>query len=38
MGRKRRRFGPEFKLDAVKLVKEGGVSVAQAVRDLEIQG
>ena len=35
-GRKRRRFSPEFKLEAVKLVKEGGVSVAQAARDLEI--
>jgi transposase-like protein len=30
------RWSPDFKfkLEAVKLVKEGGVSVAQAVRDL----
>jgi transposase-like protein len=34
------RWSPDFKfkLEAVKLVKEGGVSVAQAVRDLEIRG
>jgi transposase len=36
MGRKRRRFSREFKLEAVKLVKEGGVSVSQAVRDLDV--
>ncbi len=36
MGKKRRRFSPEFKLEAVKLVKEGGVKVAQAARDLGI--
>ena len=36
MGRKRRRFNPEFKLEAVKLVKEGGVKVAQAAQDLGI--
>ena len=36
MGRKRRRFTPEFKLEAIKLVKEGGVKVAQAARDLGI--
>jgi transposase len=36
MGRKRRRFSAEFKLEAVKLVKEGGVSVSQAVRDLDV--
>ena len=27
----RRRFGREFKLEAVKLVRERGVTVAQAV-------
>ena len=32
----RRRFGPEFKLEAVKLVKEGGVNVVEAARDLGI--
>ncbi len=36
MGKKRRRFSPEFKLEAVKLVKEGGVKVAQAAQDLGI--
>ena len=33
---KRRRFSPEFKLEAVKLATEGGMSVAQAARDLGI--
>ena len=32
----RRRFSREFKLEAVKLVKDRGVSVAQAARDLEV--
>ena len=32
----RRQFGREFKLEAVKLVKERGVSVAQAARDLDV--
>ena len=32
----RRRFSQEFKLEAVKLVKERGVSAAQAARDLEV--
>lgn len=32
----RRRFGREFKLEAVKLVREHGVSVAQAARDLDL--
>ena len=31
---RRRRFTREFKVEAVKLVKERGVSVAQAARDL----
>jgi transposase len=30
----RRQFSREFKLEAVKLVRERGVSVAQAARDL----
>lgn len=32
----RRQFSREFKLEAVKLVKERGVSVAQASRDLDV--
>jgi transposase len=32
----RRQFGREFKLEAVKLVKDRGVSVAQAARDLDV--
>jgi transposase-like protein len=37
MGKKRRRrFSREFKLEAVKLVKESGVAVAQAARDLDV--
>ena len=32
----RRRFGREFKLEAVRLVRERGVSVAQAARDLDL--
>jgi transposase len=32
----RRIFSREFKLEAVKLVRDRGVSVAQACRDLEI--
>ena len=32
----RKRHGREFKLEAVKLVREHGVSVAQAARDLDI--
>ncbi len=34
----RRVFSREFKLEAVKLIKERGVSAAQAARDLEIKG
>jgi transposase len=34
MGRKR--YGEEFKLEAVRLVRERGVSVAQAARDLDL--
>ncbi len=33
---KRRKFSREFKVEAVKLVRERGVSVAQAARDLDI--
>lgn len=32
----RRSFSREFKLEAVKLVRERGVSVAQAARDLDV--
>lgn len=32
----RRRFRSEFKIEAVRLVRERGVSVAQAARDLEV--
>jgi transposase len=31
-----RRFSREFKLEAVRLVRERGVSVAQAARDLDV--
>jgi transposase len=30
----RRTFSPEFKLEAVKLVRERGVAISQAARDL----
>jgi transposase-like protein len=33
---RRRRFSREFKIEAVKLVRERGVSAAQAGRDLEV--
>ena len=32
----RRQFSREFKLEAVKLVRDRGVSVAQASRDLDV--
>jgi transposase len=32
----RRTFSREFKLEAIKLVRERGVSVAQASRDLDV--
>jgi transposase len=32
----RRSFSREFKLEAIKLVRERGVSVAQAARDLDV--
>ena len=34
----RRKFTREFKIEAVKLIQERGVSVAQAARDLGVQG
>jgi transposase len=34
----RRSFTREFKLEAVRLIKERGVSVAQAARDLAVHG
>jgi transposase len=32
----RRKFGREFKLEAVKMVRERGVALAQAARDLDL--
>lgn len=32
----RRKFSREFKIEAVRLVKERGVAVAQAARDLDV--
>lgn len=32
----RRRFSREFKVEAVKLVRERGVTIAQAARDLDV--
>jgi transposase len=34
----RRRFGSDSKIEAVRRVRERGVSVAQAARDLEVHG
>ena len=34
----RRRFTREFKLESVRLITEGGVTVAQAARDLGVHG
>lgn len=36
MGDKRRRFDPEFRAGAVRIVKETGKPVAQVARDLGI--
>ena len=36
MGKKRRSFSKDFKLEAVKLVKEGGLSASRAAKDLGI--
>ena len=32
----RRKFGREFKVEAVRLIKERGVAVTQAARDLDV--
>ena len=32
----RKRYGREFKLEAVRLVRERGVTMAQAARDLDV--
>jgi transposase len=32
----RRRFGREFKIEAVRLIRDRGVSIAQAARDLDV--
>lgn len=32
----RMRYGQEFKVEAVRLVRERGMSVAQAARDLDL--
>ena len=37
MGKKRKSFSKEFKLEAVQLVIEGGNSIAQVSRDLGIR-
>ncbi len=34
----RRKFTREFKVEAVKLIQERGVTVAQAARDLGVHG
>jgi transposase len=36
MGKTRRTFSREFKLEAVKLVRDRGVTLAQAARDLDV--
>jgi len=36
MSKKRRQFTREFKLEAVRLVEEGGLSIGQVARDLGI--
>jgi transposase len=37
IGMQRRKFSREFKLEAVKLVRERGVSAVQAARDLDVR-
>ena len=37
MGATRRKFSHEFKLEAVRLITEGGHSLAQVARDLEVR-
>jgi len=36
LARKRRQYTREFKIEAVRLVTEGGLTIAQAARDLDI--
>jgi transposase len=36
MSRTRRKFTREFKVEAVRLVTEGGMSISQVARDLDI--
>ena len=36
MGNKRRKFSPEFKIEAVRLVTEGGQTIAATARELGI--
>ena len=36
MAMRRRKFSREFRVEAVRLIKERGVSVAQASRDLDV--
>lgn len=36
MAMQRRKFSREFKIEAVRLIKERGVAVAQASRDLDV--
>ncbi|MDH5638204.1 MAG: transposase, partial [Nitrospinota bacterium] len=36
MSKKRRKFGEEFKVEAVKLVTEQGLSITEAARDLGV--
>ena len=38
MSKKRRKYSDEFKIEAVKLVTEQGVSIAEAARDLGVSG
>ncbi len=38
MGNKRRKFSDEFKVEAVKLITQQGMSTAAAARDLGISG
>lgn len=38
MGNKRRSFSKEFKLEAVRLIIDGGYSIAQVARDLGVRG
>jgi transposase len=38
MGSKRRKFSDEFKIEAVKLMTEQGMSTAAAARDLGVSG